>query len=92
LSVEGIKVVDLCTEGDRLLERGTGAVFNKPIKGVKVNKGVSFSTFFFLYDPVYPSLHTPELMGSYLEWISNFVGLSLTCFSPLSLSFFFHGV
>ena len=40
-------MVDLCTEGDRLLERGTGAVFNKPIKGVKVNKGVSFSTFFF---------------------------------------------
>jgi len=88
-----MKVVDLCTEGDRLLERGTGAVFNKPIKGVKVNKGVSFSTFFFFTILSTPPPHTLELMGSYLEWISNFVGLSLTCFSwavlPLSL---FHGV
>lgn len=41
-SVEGAKVVDLCIEGDRLLEQGTGAVFNKSIKGVKVNKGASF--------------------------------------------------
>lgn len=86
-------MVDLCTEGDRLLEQGAGAVFNKPIKGVKVNKGVSFSTFFFSYDSISPSPHTPELMGSYLEWIFNFVGLSLTCFFwallPLPLS---HGV
>ena len=41
-SVEGAKVVDLCIEGDRLLEQGTGAVFNKSVKGVKVNKGASF--------------------------------------------------
>jgi hypothetical protein len=39
LSVEGAKVIDLCIEGDKLLEAGTGAVFNKPVKGVKVNKG-----------------------------------------------------
>ena len=55
-------MIDLCTEGDRLLEQGTGAVFNKPIKGVKVNKGVSFSTLFFLR--FCPPPHTPELVGS----------------------------
>ncbi|KAL9714386.1 hypothetical protein Ac2012v2_002698 [Leucoagaricus gongylophorus] len=43
-SVEGAKVVDLCIEGDRLLEQGTGAVFNKSVKGVKVNKGIAFPT------------------------------------------------
>lgn len=39
LSVEGTKVLDLCVEGDRLIEQGTGAVYNKPVKGVKVSKG-----------------------------------------------------
>jgi len=39
LSVEGAKVIDLCLEGDKLIEKGTGAVFNKAVKGVKVNKG-----------------------------------------------------
>ena len=38
---EGAKVLDLCIEGDRLLEEGTGAVYNKSVKGVKVSKGVS---------------------------------------------------
>jgi hypothetical protein len=42
LSVEGAKVIDLCIEGDKLLEQGTGAVYNKSVKGVKVPKGVSF--------------------------------------------------
>lgn len=40
LSVEGAKVIDLCLEGDKLIESGTGAVYNKSVKGVKVNKGV----------------------------------------------------
>lgn len=40
LSVEGAKVIDLCIEGDKLLEQGLGTVFSKPIKGVKVTKGV----------------------------------------------------
>jgi len=43
-SVEGAKVLDLCIEGDRLLEEGTGAVYNKPVKGVKVSKGIAFPT------------------------------------------------
>jgi len=44
LCVEGAKVIDLCIEGDKLLEQGTGAVYNKNVKGVKVSKGVSFPT------------------------------------------------
>ncbi|KAF9451870.1 proliferation-associated protein 1 [Macrolepiota fuliginosa MF-IS2] len=44
LSVEGAKVIDLCVEGDKLLEQGTGAVYNKPVKGVKVSKGIGFPT------------------------------------------------
>ncbi|TFY53557.1 hypothetical protein EVJ58_g9388 [Rhodofomes roseus] len=42
--VEGAKVLDLCIEGDRLLEEGTGAVYNKPVKGVKISKGIAFPT------------------------------------------------
>ena len=41
LSVEGAKVIDLCVEGDKLLEQGTGAVYNKSVKGAKVPKGTS---------------------------------------------------
>ncbi|PPQ83424.1 hypothetical protein CVT25_007015 [Psilocybe cyanescens] len=44
LCVEGAKVIDLCIEGDKLIEQGTGAVYNKSVKGVKVSKGVSFPT------------------------------------------------
>ena len=40
--VEGASVLELCLLGDRLLEEGTGAVFNKAVKGVKVQKGKSF--------------------------------------------------
>ena len=39
LAVEGAKVLDLCVEGDKLLEAGTGAVYNKAVKGVTVSKG-----------------------------------------------------
>ena len=42
--VEGAKVIDLCIEGDKLIEQGTGAVYNKSVKGVKVNKGVLSSS------------------------------------------------
>ena len=48
LCVEGAKVLDLCVEGDKLLEQGTGAVYNKAVKGVKVSKGVSCILFFRL--------------------------------------------
>ncbi|KAI0707324.1 proliferation-associated protein 1 [Earliella scabrosa] len=44
LCVEGAKVYDLCVEGDKLLEAGTGAVYNKSVKGVKVSKGIAFPT------------------------------------------------
>jgi methionine aminopeptidase len=40
LCVEGAKVLDICVEGDKLLEEGTGAVYNKSVKGVKVAKGM----------------------------------------------------
>ena len=44
LAVEGAKVLDLCVEGDKLLEAGTGAVYNKAVKGVKVSKGASVAS------------------------------------------------
>ncbi|KAJ7285090.1 peptidase M24, structural domain-containing protein [Mycena rebaudengoi] len=44
LSVEGAKIIDLCIEGDKLIEAGTAAVYNKAVKGVKVNKGLAFPT------------------------------------------------
>ena len=37
--VESAKVLDPCVEGEKLLEPGTGAVYNKAVKGVKVSKG-----------------------------------------------------
>jgi len=43
-SAEGASVLELCLEGDKLLEEGTGAVYNKAVKGVKVSKGISFPT------------------------------------------------
>jgi hypothetical protein len=36
---DGAKALDLCVEGDRLLEEGTGAVYTKAVKGVKIPKG-----------------------------------------------------
>jgi len=44
LCVEGANVMDLCIKGDRLIEEGLGTVFSKPIKGVKVTKGIAFPT------------------------------------------------
>jgi methionine aminopeptidase len=41
LFVEGANVLDLCVEGDKLIEEGTSAVYNKSVKGVKVSKGSS---------------------------------------------------
>jgi hypothetical protein len=59
LCVEGAKVIDVCIEGDKLLEQGTGAVYNKPVKGVKVSKGTFFFSFtkissYLVFDPFYP--------------------------------------
>ncbi|KAG5733109.1 Proliferation-associated protein 2G4 [Termitomyces sp. T112] len=44
LAVEGAKIIDLCIEGDKLIEAGTASVYNKPVKGVKVAKGLAFPT------------------------------------------------
>ncbi|OJA13618.1 hypothetical protein AZE42_03963 [Rhizopogon vesiculosus] len=44
LCVEGAKIIDLCTEGDKFIEEGTGGVYNKPVKGVKMSKGLAFPT------------------------------------------------
>ncbi|KAF6759939.1 peptidase M24, structural domain-containing protein [Ephemerocybe angulata] len=44
LAVEGAKVIDLCVEGDKLLEEGTAAVYAKPVKGVKLTRGIAFPT------------------------------------------------
>ncbi|KAF8486138.1 proliferation-associated protein 1 [Russula ochroleuca] len=44
LFVEGANVLDLCVEGDKLIEEGTSAVYNKSVKGVKVSKGLAFPT------------------------------------------------
>jgi curved DNA binding protein len=44
LSVEGASILDLCIEGDKLIEAGTSAVYNKSVKGVKVTKGLAFPT------------------------------------------------
>lgn len=43
-AVEGANVLALCEEGDKLIEAGTGAVYNKGTKGVKIPKGLAFPT------------------------------------------------
>lgn len=43
-SVEGAKIIDLCIQGDKLLEEGAAAVYNKNVKGQKVPKGLAFPT------------------------------------------------
>jgi len=57
LCVEGAKVIDICVEGDKLVEQGTAGVYNKAVKGVKVNKGTShffilFSSLISRYSPL----------------------------------------
>ncbi len=42
LSVEGAKILDICLEGDKLIEQGTSAVYNKAVKGVKIPKGALY--------------------------------------------------
>jgi len=41
ICVEGAKIIDLCIEGDKFIEEGTGGVYNKAVKGVKMSKGAS---------------------------------------------------
>jgi len=44
LCVNDAKILDLCIEGDKAIEEGLGAVYNKAVKGVKVAKGIAFPT------------------------------------------------
>lgn len=79
LSVEGAKVIDLCVEGDKLLEQGTGAVYNKNVKGVKVSKGTpSYRSGIVLY-----AAHWRTSLGvSFPTCIS--VNNAVAHFSPLA--------
>lgn len=47
LCVPDAKALDICVEGDKLIEQGTGAVYNKAVKGVKVQKGASVLSLSF---------------------------------------------
>ena len=40
LCVDGAKALDICLEGDKLIEEATSLVYNKSVKGVKVTKGM----------------------------------------------------
>ncbi|CAE6426894.1 unnamed protein product [Rhizoctonia solani] len=44
LSVEGAKILELCEEGDKLIEAGTSAVYNSKTAKGKVTKGLAFPT------------------------------------------------
>ncbi|KAF8604681.1 proliferation-associated protein 1 [Ceratobasidium sp. AG-I] len=44
LSVEGAKILELCEEGDKLIEAGTAAVYNSKTAKGKVSKGLAFPT------------------------------------------------
>ena len=76
LFVEGANILDLCVEGDKLIEEGTSAVYNKSVKGVKVLKG-SCS----------PSSPTSQVMGRrliYFVFVFVFLSLPLWCRSRIS--------
>jgi len=44
LAVEGAKVLDICVEGDKLIEGSLSTVYTKSVKGVKIPKGSAFPT------------------------------------------------
>jgi hypothetical protein len=60
LSVEGAKIIDLCIEGDKLIEAGTAAVYNKAVKGVKVNKGTGAARSPGLYLFIFTTQASPS--------------------------------
>lgn len=64
LLVEGAKVLDICLEGDKLIEAGTGGVYNKSVKGVKIAKGpfklVSWFSCSIFYAFRAQVLHSPH--------------------------------
>lgn len=74
--MEGANILDLCVEGDRLIEEGTGAVYNKSVKGVKVPKG-SHCLSFFWNPPLYQT--ADDLIRLFLFFFTLFVLFSPTC-------------
>lgn len=90
-STEGAKILDLCIEGDKLIEQGTSAVYNKAVKGVKVPKGASMSIDAFIcahcapqdsaFLPRYPSTTLSPTFRLSREFLSFIVGAGLTCCS-----------
>jgi hypothetical protein len=68
--VEGANTLDLCVEGDKLIEEGTSLIYNKSVKGVKVPKGPHprrYFPFFFPPDFFLLSVHRPRVPNMYLS-------------------------
>lgn len=82
--VDGAKILDLCIEGDQLIEEGTGSVYNKAVKGVKVTKG-EFCLFvpgYMLTSMSHPGPSARSLMGRYR--VSDVYICEQLCFAFLS--------
>ncbi|KAI3614948.1 pa2g4 protein [Moniliophthora roreri] len=78
LAVDGARILDLCIEGDKLIEQGTGAVYNKAVKGNKVPKG-SFTNV--LIPDLYAESHSSNTGLAFPTSIS--VNNTVSHFSPL---------
>jgi len=63
LCVEGAKIIDICVEGDKLIEQGTGAVYNKPVKGVRVSKGMWRNRPYIDLDDFFNRFHSIRLLS-----------------------------
>jgi len=50
--VEGADIAELCALGDKILEEETGKLYNKKVKGRKIEKGVAFPTCISVNDLV----------------------------------------
>lgn len=50
--VEGADIAELCAMGDKVMEEETGKLYNKKVKGRKIEKGVAFPTCISINDQV----------------------------------------
>jgi len=50
--VEGADIAELCAMGDKIMEEETGKLYNKKVKGRKIEKGVAFPTCISINDQV----------------------------------------
>jgi hypothetical protein len=74
LFVEGANVLDLCVEGDKLIEEGTSAVYNKSVKGVKVSKGSSCAILLSLFPKTPPYVpYNGRLTDCFFFFLSTLV-------------------